>query len=135
MNDEIAAIKQRYETAVNPIRDEVTSLTDGIATWASAHRAALTGDGRTKTADLGTGRISWRRRPPRVSIRNVDAVLQKLKSLGLHKFIRTKEEINKEAMQAEPEAARGIVGVTIGSAGEDFIVEPFEADLQSTTAA
>ena len=32
-------------------------------------------------------------------------------------------------MQAEPEVARGIEGVTIGSAGEDFIVEPFEAGL------
>lgn len=49
--------------------------------------------------------------------------------LGLQRFIRTKEEPNKEAMQAEPEVARQVAGISIGSVGEDFVVEPFEAVL------
>lgn len=45
-------------------------------------------------------------------------------------FLREKAEIDKEAMLREPDRARGIVGVTIGTAGESFSVEPFEAEIQ-----
>jgi phage host-nuclease inhibitor protein Gam len=45
-----------------------------------------------------------------------------------------KEEVNKEALLAEPEIAGTVAGVSIGSPGEDFIVEPFEAELAQSAA-
>lgn len=44
--------------------------------------------------------------------------------------LRVKEEVNKEAMLAEPDVARTVAGVTVGSAGEDFVIKPFETELE-----
>lgn len=132
MNDMLAKIKQEAETRAAPLRDDVVAITEGLKVWAEAHRDELTG-GKVKFADLGTGKINWRLRPPKVTVRGVENIIETLKRLGLHKFLRVKEEINKEAMQAAPDEARGVAGVTIGSAGEDFIVEPFEAALSGAT--
>lgn len=131
MNDRIATLKERAEAAAGPLRDEARALLEGLRTWCEAHRVDLTQGGRVKTADLGTGTVAWRMRPPKVSLRDVDAVVERIKHLGLSRFLRVKEEPNKEAMLAEPPLARTIAGVTITSAGEDFIAEPFEAELEA----
>ncbi len=41
---------------------KIKMLTEGLKTWAEANREALTEGGRVKTADLGTGKVLWRRR-------------------------------------------------------------------------
>jgi len=43
---------------------------------------------------------------------------------------RLKNEPNKEAMLNEPDAVRGIAGITIVTGVEDFIVTPFEAQAE-----
>ena len=60
--------------------------------------------------------------------RNPKAVLDQLRKLGLKRFIREREEVNKEAILNEPEAVAHVAGITI-SQGEDFIVTPFETEL------
>lgn len=133
MNDELTAIKERFEAQAVPLKAQVKGLVEALQVWCAAHRDEIVAPG-TKTADLGTGKVSWRVRPPSVRIKSVSDVLDALKQLGLQRFIRTKEEPNKEAMQAEPEVVRLVPGVSIGSAGEDFIVEPFEAELTGAAA-
>lgn len=133
LSDEVAALKQNAEDKAEPMRQQSAALTEGLKVWAEANREALTG-GKTKTADLGTGKISWRFRPASVRISRADAVIETLKKLGLGRFIRTKEEPNREAMLADPDTARAVAGVSIGSEGEDFIVEPFEAELAKSAA-
>ena len=96
--------------------------------------AALTGGDKTKTVDLGTGVLKWRFRPPSVRILKAEDVIARLKALALGRFVRTKEEVDKEAMLKEPQVARTVAGVSIGSGGEDFIVEPFEAELAAEPA-
>jgi len=135
MNDALAKIKTRFEEMAEPHRAALTEKTEGLKIWAEANRQALTGGDKTKTVDLGTGLVKWRLRPPAVRLSKVDDVIARLKTLGLVRFVRTKEEVNKEAMQAEPEVARTIAGVSIGSAGEDFLVEPFEARLADDPAS
>jgi phage host-nuclease inhibitor protein Gam len=61
--------------------------------------------------------------------RDVDGLIARLKSLGLARFVRTREEPDKEAMLAEPDVARAVPGVRIASAGEDFVIEPFNLEL------
>lgn len=129
MNDEIASAKTRAEELATPLRDRVKALTEGLKVWAEANRDALTHAGKVKFADLGTGKVSWRLRPPSVRITGVERVIEAIKALGLPAFLRTKEEVNKEALLADPDKARLIAGVSIGSVGEDFIVEPFEAEI------
>ena len=134
LDDEVGRLKQSAEEAATPLRDEVAALIDGLRTWAEAHRETLTDGGKTKTADLGTGRIMWRLRPPRVTVRGAEAVIEHLRGLGLLRFIRESVEVDKEAMLREPDVARGVPGITVGSAGEDFVVEPLTLELVEGSA-
>jgi phage host-nuclease inhibitor protein Gam len=129
MNAEIASVKDRYETAALPFAAVISQLGEAVRIWCEANRVKLTKEGRTKTAKFGAGEVAWRTRPPRVSVRGEGIVIAALKALGLHKFIRTKEEINKEAILAEPAGINGIKGLSI-SQGEDFVIKPFASEIE-----
>jgi len=133
MNDELAVVKERWETAAEPHKQRIDALTQGVQTWCEAHRDALTQGGKVKTAALTTGEVQWRLRPPSARITGQEAVLDLLRRLGLTRFIRTKEEGNKAAILNEPEAVAHVAGITI-SQGEDFAIVPFEAELAGEAA-
>lgn len=128
MNDQIAAVAETYSPQLEALKKDLGVLTAGVQSWCESNRDELTKSGKTKTANLITGEVSWRMRPPSVSIRGVETVLENLKSLKLDRFIRTKEEINKDAILAEPKAASGVAGITIKTGIEDFAIVPFEQD-------
>ncbi|TPQ28956.1 host-nuclease inhibitor Gam family protein [Methylomonas sp. EFPC3] len=128
INDEIAKITDSRKVHIEALKTKIDALLNGIQTWCEANRAELCKDGG-KTANLITGEVSWRQRPPSVSVRAVDKVLETLRNLGLSRFIRTKDELNKEAVLAEPKAVQGIAGITINTGVEDFAVVPFEQDI------
>lgn len=130
MNDRLAEVKAAHEALAKPVSDQIGGLLKGLSAWCEANRAALTKEGKVKFHRFAAGEVSWRRRPPKVSVRYVDAVIEAVKKLDLTKFLRVKEEVNKEAMLADPDLARTIAGVTIGSEGEDFVVKPFETELE-----
>jgi phage host-nuclease inhibitor protein Gam len=127
INDAIAAITEREATHVQALRERIESLTTGIQGWCEANRASLCPGG--KTANLVTGEVSWRQRPPSVSVRAADKVVATLKALGLGRFLREKTEINKEAVLADPTAVSGVAGITVVSGVEDFSVTPFEVEV------
>lgn len=130
MNDRLAEIKEEYGAKVEPINDQIVAKHEGLKTYAEANRARLTNNGKVKFHRFTTGEISWRTRPAKVTIRGKDAVIAAIKGARLgKKFLRTKEEINKEAMLEDRKTAAAITGVSIGSDGEDFIVEPSETEL------
>lgn len=133
LNDKVASLKEAAEAKAGPLKERMTALTEGLRTYAEANRVQLTGGGKTKTVDLGTGTISWRRRPSKVSLPRkpeaLAAIIASLKTMALQQFVRVTEEVNREAMLAEPALARTVPGVKIGSEGEDFAVEPFVVAL------
>lgn len=129
MNTELAQVKERYEAEALPHAAVIKELGAGVQIWCEAHREELTRDGRTKTHKFGAGEVSWRMRPPRVSIRGEGIVMEALKRLGLERFIRRKEEIDKSAILEDPTAVDGIKGLSI-SQGEDFVIKPFETELE-----
>lgn len=128
MNDELAAVKERWENLAAPHAQRVEALTQGVQIWCEANRDAITQNGKTKTAAFATGEIAWRIRPPSVRITGAEAVLDALRRLGLTRFVREKAEVNKEAILNEPAAVAHVPGISI-SQGEDFTVSPFEAEL------
>ena len=132
MNDHIAAVTQAHQPALADLSERMLAVQGGIQAWCEAHRVDLCGeaDKLGKTANLVTGEVSWRQRPPSVPIRGADTVLETLLRMGLGRFVRVKNEPNKEAMLNEPDAVRGIAGITIVSGVEDFIVVPFEAQAE-----
>lgn len=129
LNDEIAKLTESSAPKLKALSERILQLQKGVQIWCEANREALCEKGG-KTANLITGEVSWRQRPPSVRISGVDAVLAWLKTQGLMAFVRTKEEVNKEALLNEPDKARGIPGVAIVSGVEDFIITPFEVDTQ-----
>lgn len=127
MNDEIAEITERYAGEIDVARGRITELQQGIQAWCEAHRDELC-PGRAKTANLTTGEVCWRQRPPSVAVRGKEAVIEALRNFGLVRFIRTVEEVNKEAILADRDAVAGVAGIKITSGVEDFVITPFEQE-------
>jgi phage host-nuclease inhibitor protein Gam len=129
MNDEIAKIKERYEAQALPLAEKIKALSSGVQTWCEGNRDTLTQSNKTKTVVLASGKINWRMRPPKISLRGKEKILEELKKMGLKRFIRLIEEINKEAMLAEPNVASTVPGVSIEQS-EDFVITPYETELE-----
>jgi phage host-nuclease inhibitor protein Gam len=130
MNDALAQVKAKFEAEAKPLSEEIAERVAGVHTYCAANRIVLTREGKTKTHRFAAGEVKWRSRPPKVSLRNVEKILEELMRLDLTRFIRFKQEVNKEAMLAEPDVAGAVKGVSIGSAGEDFVIEPFSTELE-----
>lgn len=128
MNDKIASITQQYQPEFETYQEQIDLLQTGVQAYCEAHRGELTNGGKTKSANLITGEVMWRQKPPSVRIKAVDTVIETLKRLGLGKFVRTKEELNKEAILTEPEQVRGVAGITIVTGEEQFEINPFEQE-------
>lgn len=128
MNDRIAEITEMYQPMLNSIKQMIEPLQAGVQVWCEANRHDLTRGGKVKTAGFVTGEVQWRQRPPSVSVRGADGVMLLLVKLGLDRFIRVKTEINKDAILNEPEAVRGVPGITIVTGVEDFVIAPFEVE-------
>ena len=124
-DDELAAVKDKFEIELEPLREEADEYVGGLEMFANANRDRLTGN-KSKTVKMANGVLMWRIRPPKVTLRGIPSIIAEVKRRRLAKtFLRTKEEIDKEAMLKAAEKAGTIPGVTIGSEGEDFVVEPF----------
>lgn len=125
----IAAIRQEVAEKALPHQEKLDRLVDGLFLFFGANRDELTDGGKRKSADLGTGTIGEHTNPHKVELTDVKAVLANLKQLGLtDKFIRTVEEVNKEAMLESEEnrkLAATVKGVKVSQAVE-FLVRPAE---------
>lgn len=129
MNDAIANVTARFQPRLEELGWQIKTLQDGVQAYCEGHRNELTNDGKVKTANLITGEVQWRQRPPSVGVRGAEAVIEALKRLGLGKFVRTKEEINKEAILNEPDQVKGVAGITVVTGVEDFVITPFEQEV------
>ncbi|MDR1310634.1 MAG: host-nuclease inhibitor Gam family protein [Burkholderiaceae bacterium] len=129
MNDEIADVTKKYQATIDRHKQSLDTLQTGVQIWCQANRNDLTQGGKNKTANLITGTVHWRKRPSSISLRGIEGILEALKRMKLTRFIRSKEEINKEAMLNEPNVVSSIPGVKVVPGVEDFIIQPFEQDV------
>lgn len=130
LNDKIAALTEAAAPQLEALSKQIIGLQKGVQAYCEAHREELCG-AKGKTANLVTGEVQWRQRPPSVKVTGVDAVIAWLKNMGMNSFIRAKEEINKEAMLNEQAKAKGVPGITIVTGVEDFVIVPFEVDTEA----
>lgn len=156
MNDQIGAIAAEFQPRLEALQTEIEQLQKGVHLWCSANRNAITDDGKVKTANLVTGEVAWRKRPPSVKVTGEPVVLAQLKGAGLTLFIRTSESVDKEMILGVLAAARGITaeeaaadeskaklllaaaavstiaGLRIVTDLEDFSIVPFEQELAAS---
>ncbi|EEY08710.1 host-nuclease inhibitor Gam family protein [Mannheimia haemolytica] len=130
MNDELAAISASYAQHIDALKEDIKPMQKGVQMWCEVHRNELTDNGKCKTGSFVTGEVQWRIKPPSVSVRNAESVIELLENFGLHQFIRTKQEVNKEAVLADPQAVSAIEGINIKSGEEEFIIKPFEQEVK-----
>lgn len=128
LNDQVAKLTEAAAPGLKDLQDQMTALQKGVQIYCEANREELCGKG--KTANLVTGEVQWRQRPPSVKVTGVEAVIAWLKTADMSSFIRSKDEINKEAMLNEQEKAKAVPGVTIVTGVEDFVIVPFEVDTE-----
>lgn len=128
INDITAAAIDERKDRISELRGIIETLSHGVQSWCEVNRDVLCVKG--KTVNLTTGEVSWRVRPPKVSLRGVDKVLEMLKANKAlsKKFVRVKEEVNKDAILADPKAVKDIKGISISSGVEDFVIKPFEVE-------
>jgi phage host-nuclease inhibitor protein Gam len=131
MNEQLAAIKARFELDAADSKLIANVNEKLIRDWCRENRKGLTRDGAVKYHDFPAGRVTWRKDPPSVSIpkKAVGMILAWLHEHKLAAFIRIKEEIDKEAILANPNTAARIPEIKIRKGGERFVVEPFNVDL------
>lgn len=108
MNEAIAAITARFQPELDARSARITELSAGVQTWCEANRATLTEDGKVKFHEFLTGQVKWRTGLPSVTVTGVEAVIKTLKTLGMGVYVRTKEEVDKEAVLATYSAAARI---------------------------
>lgn len=131
LDEKIAAIKTAAEAEASPLSAEISNLTASVQAWAEANREELTRGGRVKTHKMPSGEVAWRHLPPSVKITSPAAVVPLLEEMGLERFLRRKVEIDRDALKADPDAARQVPGISVGSGGEEFIVTPATTVLVS----
>lgn len=129
MNDAIAKITEAEAPQLDDLHKRIETLQAGVQTWCEANREQLCGKG--KTANLITGEVSWRVRPPSVRVTGEESVIDLLKRMALGRFVRSKEGVNKEAILNEPDAVSGVPGIKVVSGIEDFVIVPFEVDTEA----
>lgn len=129
MNDELAEVADGYAPIIDGIKAQIEPMQKAVQAWCECNRTELTNGGKTKTGSFVTGEVQWRQKPPSVVVRGAELVLETLEKWGLSRFIRTKSEVNKEAILAEPDAVKGVSGINIKSGIEEFIIKPFEQEV------
>lgn len=128
LNDIIAEETDKRKVDIDELTQQIQTLSNGVQLWCETNRSQLCAKGG-KTANLITGEVNWRQRPPKVSIRGKEQVIETLRALKLLQFIRTKEDINKDAILADPKAVAAINGISVVTGVEDFVITPFEVAI------
>jgi len=133
LNDKIKELKEKAMQESEPLRKEISQLSQGIFAFAQSHRDELFKSEKKKSIQLSNGSFGWRITPPSVFVRNAKLILEKLKLLGLKSFIRTRESIDKEAILSaegeEAEKIKRIKGISVKQF-EEFIIKPTGVEVE-----
>lgn len=134
MNALLEAVKQPFIEQVGQHQHHLATLVEGLYAYAQGNRFQLTDGDKKKTVTLPTGTFSWRMTPKSVLIKGKNSVLAKLKELKLDRFIRIKEEVDKEAILKDEGMVASVDGITIEQC-EEFVVKPAETNAEVSTTA
>lgn len=152
MNEKISGIKAEYGLRAEPFVAEIKALAAGVQVYCDAHRGELTQGMKVKFARLAAGEVTWRLGNPAVRIKkgiSEETILQLLRGLKRTEYIRTREELDKEAILGASEVrsaldelvfspgkpkvvqVAGLAELTVQQA-ESFAIKPHASELETT---
>lgn len=105
-NEQIDRVKNNTKASAQPLHDKKAGLELAIKEYCEANRVEFA---KVKTKALTFGSVGFRL-TTKIMIKRVAETLQALKDLSLIQCIRTKEEPDKEAMNALPDETLAVVG-------------------------
>jgi len=122
--EHIAQQKATNKVVTDELSNQIQVRMMALEKFADANQAKITDGGKRKSIKLTHGRMGWREQPRSVRLKGVDAIVEALKEAKLVKFLRTKMEVDKEAILKEPDAVEDIDGITVTDKFDEFFVEP-----------
>lgn len=125
---ELKALDDLFRTEIDGCNAEIEVMAEQLRVWAEANPSEF---GERRSLELTHGMMGWRTGNPAlktISGFTWDRVLERvLGDTGLHRFVRTKQEVDKAAIlsQRETLGADGLraIGVKVVQ-DEPFFVEP-----------
>jgi len=129
VDEKVAEIREKAKVKIKARQDIIQQYFEGIFIFAQARKEELTEQGKRKTVTIPPDCFGWRYTPEKVVLEDEEAIMAELKKLGQAKFIRVKEEINKEAMHDDKELALTVKGVSFEQ-HEEFVVKLAEVELE-----
>ena len=116
---EIDKIVEKYKLELEALAVVKKSKFLTLFNFAQANRTSLID--KIKTAFWKNGTISWRFTPPKVESKLSDEeIIEALKKAGLQKYIRVKEEVNRELMLQDKPTLAGAAYTST----EEFVAKP-----------
>ncbi|WP_042703160.1 host-nuclease inhibitor Gam family protein [Azospirillum sp. B506] len=120
----VAQANLAYEAAAAPLRTAIAADTELLRGYFDANRASLL-TGTKKSVALPTGTMGMKKTVAKLVVADADALLKLLEEdRKLRRFIRTKSEVDRAALLAEPKVAVTIDGVSVEGGDDAFFVKP-----------
>lgn len=135
MNDQIDQIKATAKQSLEPLAASRKRLEDALAVFGTQNKGDLFGETRSRSQELTFGTIGFRRATALrlMAKRTWAMVLKRLQDLNLTEGIRTKQEVDKEALRGWPEGRLEDVGV-IRETTDEFYIELKQEELACPAA-
>jgi phage host-nuclease inhibitor protein Gam len=133
LQERVDELAKEAEEKVVQHQASIVAMGKAVRAFAEAHRQELTDGGARKSVTVpNAGSFRWYTTPPAIQVakEEVEAVIERIKTLGFTEFIRTKEELNKEAMLEKPDVAREIAGVSISKKEKFAILAPGDSEMR-----
>ena len=90
----INELREQAESTIRPWKENRKRLDREVREFCEVRRADFEG---RKSRELNFGTVGWRRSTT-VRVKKVAETIKELKSRAMHRFIRTKESVNKDAL-------------------------------------
>jgi phage host-nuclease inhibitor protein Gam len=126
----IEEIERKKAEEVGSYDEEIEEKAEGIYLYCQLKRAELTNNYKIKTVPLPGGTVLWRLNPPSVKVKNEGLAILELETKNLLDFIRTKKEVDKEAVLKNPDKAAELKNVKVEKGDEVFVIKPAEVKIE-----
>lgn len=146
-NEKINAIQEALSADLKPLLDEIKKISLSVKQYVDKNRTKLFLDD-AKTVKLETGDIAYRSGKPSVATNSTEKVINEILDRNdltdvktkfdkkmAKVYLRTKLELNKDAILENPDEAFEKTGVGIKEGAERFYIKPYATNTEMEVVA